>query len=162
MKKKLIIKYVGLKMAKLEPIVAEAKHVWDEQNYLNFVESLDVHKDVDLALKCQIEAVLRKRFNLAAHKCVFYKPTIGQWISDLIGHFTEDDIFCVFSQASGLSLACFKEGTIGSNTLNRPFLEDLVELLEMATGKKLLRYGHLYHLPDSYSYAELAHFFATE
>ncbi len=161
MKKKLIIKYVGQKMAKLEPIVAEAKQIWDEKKYVEFVESLDACKDVDLSLKRQIEVILRKRFDLVPHKCVFYKPTIGQWISDLIGRYTTDDILCAFSQASGLPVECFKEGTIG-DILNRPFLEDLVELLEVATGRKLLKYGHLYHLSDSFTYAQLAAFFATE
>ncbi len=149
-------------MAKLEPIVAEAKGALDEGEYIRFLENLDVDANIDSVLKCEIETLLRKRFNLVPHKCVFYKPTIGQWVSDLIGRFSVDDVYCVFTQASGLPLDYFKNGTIGDNFINRPFLEDLTELLEAATGKQLSRCGYLFHLPDSYSYAELAHFFATE
>ncbi len=161
MKKKLIIKYVGLKLGKFEPIVAEAKSIFSETEYEDFVASINVNKEMDSSLKHEIEAVLRKRFQLGAHKCIFYMPTVGQWIADLIGKLTKDDILEALCQASGMTLNDFKGKTFGSNVLNVPFLEDLIELFEGATGKKLLRYGHLYHLGDSYTYDELAEFFAT-
>ena len=161
MKKKLIIRYVGLKLGKLEPIVEEAKRTFSEEEYEAFVSSINVNHEVDPSLRSEIEAVLRKRFNLTAHKCVFCCPTVGQWIADLIGKFTKDDVFAAFSQVSSLPLADFEGQSIGSNLLDESVLEDLVESFETATGKKILRCGHLHHLGDVYTYDSLADFFAT-
>ena len=158
----LILKYVGNKLAKKEPMIADAKKGWSEEDFLNFIAECKALREFEPEFRADIEATLRKRFNLPAHKSIFYNPTAEQWIKDITGQLTEDDILDALSQMSGLSRSVFEKARLSDNTLYLPFIEDMVELFEGATGKKMLdEDGHLWDFLEKYSYRELAHFFAT-
>jgi len=160
MKLSLIIKYIGYKLALGEPKLQQAKQDWGEEDYLRLIAQCRA-AELDPAFKADIEATLRRRFNLHPHKGIFYDPSVEQWVKDVMGQLSKDDIFDSLCQMSGLKRSDFEKATIGNNVLNLPFLEDLVELFEGSTGKEMLRNGHLWHVSPKFSYDELAEFFAT-
>ncbi|MBR2300306.1 MAG: hypothetical protein IJ870_07050 [Alphaproteobacteria bacterium] len=158
----MIVKYIGYKLALNEPLIAEAKKTWQEEEYLRFVAECKALTELEPAFREEIEATLRKRFGLVAHKCIFYNPSVEQWVADVTGQLTEEDIMDALSQMSGVKKERLEKANIYDNTLFFPFVEDMVELFEGATGKHLLnKDGRLWHLPETYTYRELAQFFAT-
>lgn len=160
MKKSLIIKYVAKKLTQVEPALNETQKVFGNIAYLEIVKGSLV-SELPPKFKAEIEALLRKRFNLKQHACVFSaEMTVEQWIADITGLFSEEDILAIFSQISGVPVDTFRKAAYGSNILNRPFLEDIVEMLEAATGRKLTDEGYLSY-NDMYAYADIAKFFAT-
>lgn len=160
MKKSLILKYVAHKLAKYDNVAAEMQRAFGKETYLEVVKS-SLISELPVSFKIKMEVFLRNRFALKKHRCVFYsEPTVEQWIADLTGQFSEDEVFAVFEQASGLSAEKFRTMTFKSNLLDRPFLEDIVEMLEDATGKKLVAADYLTD-NDDYPYAAIPAFFAT-
>ena len=159
MKKNLIMKYVAKKLADVNEEAAEMKSVFGDEAYLEIVKG-NLVSDLSPKFKADMEAFLRKRFGLKKHDCVFMKPTVAQWIADLTGQFSEEDVCDVFVQRSGITAEVFRTKTYGDNILNRPFLEDIVEMLEAATGKNLTDAGYL-TWDDKYAYVDIAKFFAA-
>lgn len=159
MRKNLIIKYVAKKLANVNEEAAEMKRVFGDEAYLEIVRG-NLVSDLSPKFKAEMEAFLRKRFGLKEHKCVFTTPTVEQWIADLTGLFSEDDVYDVFVQHSGISDELIRTKTYGDNILNVPFVVDIVDMLEEATGKRLTDKGYL-TWDDKYSYAEIAKFFAA-
>ena len=160
MKESLIMKYVAEKLTKFDPAMKRAKEELGAECFLEVVKGTVV-TELNPKFKAAIETVLKRRFNLKDHKCVFFNtPTVEQWIADLTGLLSEEDVYTVFAQSSGLSEEIFKTKTFGDNVLNIPFVMDIVEMLEGATGKKLAEVGYL-NGEDSYAYANIAKFFAT-
>lgn len=160
MKKALILKYVAKKLAKSDTTAAEIQRAFGNEAYLEIVKT-SLISELPVSFKIKMEDFLRNRFALKKHRCVFYhEPTVEQWIADLTGQFSEDEVFAVFEQASGLSAEKFRTMTFKSNLLDRPFLEDIVEMLEDATGKKLIDTDYLLD-NDNYPYAAIPKFFAT-
>jgi len=158
-KRQIALKYVGLKLSEYDPAMAQAKAVQGEQNYLAWLGSMKVsHLKPDF--KATLEALIRKRHGVKPHRCVFYNPTVKQWVTDLLCKYTQEDVLDVFAQASGLSKEAFRKGLFGKNLLTRPLIEDLVDLLEQATGKKLTDVGYKKD-EDTYSYLRIAEFFAN-
>lgn len=159
MKKSLIIKYVGAKLAMQDARFAKAKATLTEQDYGALIESLKV-SELKTSFKKEMEEKLRSRFGLEKHRSIFYKPSVSEWIADLTGILSVDDIITGFSQVSGIRPAVFRKAAIRDNILDRLFLEDLVEGLEIATGRTLLKDGY-WCQDDNYTYMDIAKHFAT-
>lgn len=82
--------------------------------------------------------VIERKFKLNPNrKLLFPAPTLRQWVFDLAGEYQPDDIMDFFSQSSGASIAMLRNSNIDDTVFARPFLIDLVEQLEAATGKML-------------------------
>jgi hypothetical protein len=82
--------------------------------------------------------VIERKFGLnPKRKLLFPDPNVRQWIFDLAGEYQPDDLVDFFAQASGLSVKRLRRATIEDTLIDRPFLIDLVERLEEATGKTL-------------------------
>lgn len=82
--------------------------------------------------------VIERKFKLNPNrKLLFPAPTLRQWVFDLAGEYQPDDIMDFFSQSSGASIAMLRNSSIDDTVFARPFLIDLVEQLEAATGKEL-------------------------
>jgi len=156
----LVEKYVAFKMAFRDLTFKAAKAAMKEDVYITY--AMDAHiSEMPPVLKTELEEHLRRRFGLKVHKPLFFKPTIRQWLKDLFAVYSAEDILLAISQSSGIRKDILEASTINDSTLNRPFLIDLVEDIEAATGRVLLRDGDLVHLGDGYDYIELARFFAT-
>ena len=133
MKKKLILKYVAHKLAMIDEVAAEAKSSFSSEEYVSIVKG-SLASELPPKFRLEIEDIIRKRFSLRRHESLFLKPTVEQWIADLTGQLSVNDVYSVFAQLSGLSADTFRTARYGDNILNRPFLEDIVEMLEAATG----------------------------
>ena len=82
--------------------------------------------------------VIERKFKLNPNrKLLFPAPTLRQWVFDLAGEYQSEDIMDFFSQSSGASTAMLRKSNIEDTVFSRPFLIDLVEQLEAATGKML-------------------------
>ena len=159
MKKNLIIKYMAKKLANANKAAAEMKRVFGDECYLEML-SENLVSDLPPKFKSDMEKFLRKRFGFKKHKCVFMTPTVRQWVADLTGEFSEDDIYGVFVQRSGVSDELIRTKRYADNILNVPFVVDIVDMLEEATGKELKDRGYLTN-DDAFAYADIAKFFAT-
>ena len=153
-------KYVAIKMAFRDLNYKAAQKAMKEDVYLDYTMRASI-TEMPPILKTELEEALRRRFGLEEHKPVFMRPTVKQWISDIFGHYTAQDILAAMAQASGVASMILSTKTIDDATLNRPLLIDMVVGLENATGRKLLKNDDLAHLPKNYGYTDLAEFFAT-
>ena len=159
MKKNLIVKYVAQKLAKTSEAAAEMKRVFGNETYLEIIRT-NLISDLPPEFRAEIESMLKKRFGIKPHKCAFMAPTVEQWIADLTGLFSEEDVYNVFAQSSGLAPEKFHNAKYGDNLIDRFFLEDIVEMLEASTGRRLTDVGYLTY-NDGYTYAQIAKFFTT-
>lgn len=110
--------------------------------------------------------VIERRYKLnPKRKLLFPKPTVRQWIMDLAGDYQPDDMLEFFAQSSGISVAVLQKANIESTVLDRPFLIDLVDKLEAATGKSLNNMKEndfpLRYLGDV-KYTDLADYFSAK
>lgn len=161
MNRKLIEKYVATKMAKRSGYFAHAKETLSEEHYRELVMSSKLSEmPRDLAL--ELEERLRQRLGLKKHKSIFYKPTICQWLTDLMGSYRPEDILSALHQVTNCKPSELIRSTISGTIINRPFLIDLVEMFEEATGKLLLKDDSLDYLGDSFTYRDMADFFTCE
>lgn len=158
MEKQSVLNFVGSKLAESDPAMAQAKAMQGDK-YLEWIGKMPL-STLKPALKASVEASVRYRLDLKPHKCAFYAPTINQWITDLLGRYTKDDVLEIFVQASGLNKKAFRTGTFGKNLMTRPLIEDLVEILEQATGRKLDDAGYKKD-EDDYPYQRIATCFAN-
>ena len=132
-----------------------------EKEFIEHAMNLQA-SEMPSSLKVELEIRLRRRFGLKRHKSIFYNPTVRQWLTDLTGTYHPEDILSAFNQATGLKPSLFIEANIGDTIINRLFLIDLVEILEEATGRQLLKDDSLDYLGDSFSYLEMADFFTRD
>lgn len=160
---KLVRAYIAKKVAIRYEAFAFAKETMSVADYQNLVLSKKAACFSKEMLKTAKAAIMR-RFGIKEHKCLFKDPTLYQWIADVLGIWSKQDILAFFSVRSGFSVANFKDTTIGDTVLNRPFLISLVEELEDATRKRLCNYSEPYmplaYLGEDITYDELASFFS--
>jgi len=160
MKKNLIIKYIAKKLIQQRPDLKEARRVFGKEGYLELVRG-SVISELSPEFRNEIETILRKRFNLKPHTCVFCnEPTVEQWVADITGLFSEEDIYTVFSQNSGLPPEKIRISKYGDNIMDKNAIEEIVKLLEVSTGRKLEHIGYL-RGDDDYTYKDIAKFFAV-
>ncbi len=161
MKKNLIEKYVGLKVAQSDDFMSQLKETMAPADYIRKVMNLPLNV-ISSALKNFMEDRICKRYNIQRKSSIYYNPTIGQWLHEILEPYQAADFIEALSQASGLKPALFRKSTIGETVLPRWFLIDQVESFEAATGRLLLKDGDLAYLGEDYSYVELARFFAGD
>jgi len=116
-----------------------------------------------LPIREHCQAMICRRYNLPVRECLFRHPTIGQWVADITGKYTAEDIMAFFAQETALSSEFLKTATIGGQTLTRPYLITLVEKLEDATGRQLTlpeSTAPLSYLGDDVTFYEIAKYFA--
>ena len=102
MKKSLIMKYVAEKLTKFDSAMKRAKEELGAECFLEVVKGTVV-TELDPKFKAAIETVLKRRFNLRFHKCVFFNtPTVEQWIADLTGLLSEEALLTTASNKKGL------------------------------------------------------------
>jgi len=154
---KLVSIYVANKVAKWNYDFALLKQKEAKEDFVKDVLSSPLTA-VPTKLKRDIEQKLSARFGLTPHPSIFFKSrTIGQWLHDLTGCYTTDDILTGFVQATGLSRRYFQERNI--EHFDRVLLISLVENLESATGRTL--FGENWEISDEYKFTEIAAFFAA-
>ncbi len=115
-----------------------------------------------LPLQEHCQAMICRRYNLPARKCLYRHPTIGQWVDGITGRYTPEDIMAFFAQETALSPEFLKTATIGGQTVTRPYLITLVEMLEDATGRQLTlpeSSAPLSYLGDDVTFYEIAKYF---
>lgn len=159
MKRNLIINYMAKKFLTVSEVAVKTKEEFGDEGYLEIFRG-NLVSDLPRDFMSDMEAFLRKRFGFKKHKCVFTAPTVRQWVADLTGEFSEDDVYDAFVQRSGVSDKDIRTKTYGDNLLNTPFVKDIVDLFEEATGKELRQRGYLTN-DNSYAYADIAEFFTT-
>ncbi len=157
-------RYVARKLAQKDPIFAEAKKKMKEDDYLQLVLAQKVAEVSGIVKECE-KVILRrckserKRFHL------FSKPTIRQYIADMAGVYTLEDLLDFFAQATGYPASRIRKETIGSTIINRPYLITLIEELEEVTGKSLLWPNcgaPLVYLGEDVTYEEIARYFVDK
>lgn len=76
---------------------------------------------------------------------------------------TKEEVLNFFAKHSGLSVARLVKAPIGSSTLSRPFLIDLIEALEKKTGKNILADSDapMRYLPENTTIEDIAEAFST-
>ena len=160
MKKSLVQKYVAYKAAQIDFLLAEAKKVMKPEQYVKEVMSMKLDQ-IPVPLQRFLEKTISKRMGKEYTGSIYFVPTVGQWVDEMFGDFSREDILSYLSQASGLKPRKVKKYTIGDHVFDRPFLIELTEQLEKATGKHLIKGGDLAWLGEAYTYLEYANFFAT-
>jgi len=158
--KSLLLKYVAHKLAKLDERTAQVKKKLSEKEYLQMISEIKLFS-LDPVFVTEIEATMRKRLKRKLHKCLFCQPTVGQWIADLTGELTVDEILEACSQVSGVDTEELKVSQIRHGSMNCWTFDYLVDLLEDSTGKELSERGWYHYLTPQSTYQELANFFAT-
>ena len=161
---KLVKAYIAKKVAMRYPMFAFAKETMSKESYQSLVLSKKASYFSEEMLN-GAKAAIVSRFNIKDHRKIFKNPTLAQWISDVLGNWSQQDIMAFFSERSGFSATKFENSTIGDTVLNRPFLISLVEELEDATGKILCNYAApdmpLAYLGEDTTYGEIASFFSN-
>ncbi len=160
MTRKLIYTYVAYKMAFNDKLFAAVKETTSKEHFIETAMEAPLAK-ISPELRKKLEELFVRRFGLSKHPSIFYKPrTVRQWLHDLFALYTTEDILTALSQHSGMREDLLKRSTIGQ-ILDRPFLIELVEKFEEATGKTLLAGDDLSYLDDDkYTYLQMAQFFA--
>ncbi|MBQ8870438.1 MAG: hypothetical protein IJ019_03580 [Alphaproteobacteria bacterium] len=113
-----------------------------------------------------VKAAIMRRYHIKEHKMLYKDPTFGQWVTDVLGDYQQEDILTYFSTKTGLTVERLSDATIGDGTINVPYLQTLVKELENITGKTLLNDEDVFMCPLAYldeniTYAELASYFAV-
>jgi hypothetical protein len=155
--------YVAKKVAARYPELNFARETMAKTDYQSMVLSIKA-QDISPDVLSSIKSVLVKRFDLKEHQMLFRNPNLKQWVVDVLGVYTSEDILTFFSQRSGVSKERIASATIGDNLLDRNFLIFLVEHLESITGKFLCNDNDILHplmyLGDDTRYTELCSFFS--
>lgn len=164
MNEKLVRAYIAKKVAIRYESFAFAKETMSSEDYQELVLSKKASVFSAEMLK-KAKAAIMSRFGIKEHKFLFKDPTLYQWITDVLGSWTLQDIMAFLSARSGFAVDRFEDATIGDTVFNRPFLITLVEELEDATGKVLCNYADpdrpLAYLGEDITYAEIASFFSN-
>jgi len=156
MNEKLINLYVANKMAKWNTSLLMMKEAIRKEDFVRQVMSYPLTA-MPTRLKRDIEGKLQKRLGLKPHPSIFYKPrTIGQWLHDVTGFYTENDFLTAFEQNTGLGRFYFEKSDI--DHFDRVFLISLIEKFEDATGKVLIKDDNL---SDGLTFREIAAFFSA-
>lgn len=161
----LIKKYVARKAVKgiKDPVLREEMLKMTRGGDPSHV--MDLHPGLmSPELRCDIEKVIIKRYDLKPHPRLFSSPNIGQWIADITGVFTTDDVIAYFSQKTGVRASQLGKTKIGSQVVTRPYLISLVEKLEDVTGRTLTLPENdtpLAYLGEDITFDEIAKFFST-
>ena len=118
--------------------------------------------DEDMLNKAK--AVIMNRFGLRSRPRLFKAPTLKQWVAEVIGVYSREDILNFISERSGFSSERIARETIDSNLLYENFVSDLVEEIEFATGKQLCDVNDidypLWYLYEDITYGDIADFFS--
>ena len=157
--------YVAKKVAMRYPEFQFAQETMAKADYLNIVLNKKANQ-FDAEMLKSAKAAIMSRYRIKEHSAIFKNPTLRQWISDVLGSYSQLDIQNFFAERSGLGVQKISEATIGDGTLDVPFLETLIEELEFATGKVLLDdedvfLSPLAYLDEGITYEEVANFFSA-
>lgn len=104
---------------------------------------------------------IEERYNLPKRPRLFRKPTVGQWIANVTGIYSADDLLAYFEQETGMSNEKMATEKVGGQTVTKPFVIELIEKLEKATGYDLIdgddaKFARL----DSVTFSNLATYFS--
>lgn len=132
----LVERYICRKLQKTDEIYAFlAEHV-GKQEFFSMVLDTKI-SDLSPEFLSWHRAVIERKFGLPKRRLLFPRPTVRQWIFDLAGEYQPEDVMDFFVQSSGASKAMLTKNNIESTVIDHPFLIDLVDRLEEATGKVL-------------------------
>lgn len=157
--------YVAKKVAMRYPEFKFAQETMAKASYLNMVLNKKANQFDSEMLK-SAKAAIMSRYRIKEHPMIFTDPTLRQWISDVLGNYSQQDILNFFAEKSGLNVQRIAKATIGDGIINIPFLETIIEELELVTGKMLLdnEDSFLYplaYIDDEITYSEIASFFTA-
>lgn len=168
MNKSLIQTYVAYKVAFSDLLLAEAKRVMKKEDFIKKVMNMPL-KEVNPDLISAMETTFRRRFLLNEKSYIFKKPTVAQWIKDVFGDYTPDDILTAFTQMTNLSEKAFRGAKLSDTLLDASYLLDIVENFERATGHFILAQDSYHpdlesldYLGEDFTYEELARYFAGD
>lgn len=164
MNTRLVEIYVAKKLAMRDPLFKEARTKMSPEAYRKLVMEKvadEVFSADDLK---KLEETFVKKYNPKDHIRLFKKPTVKQWIVDLLGCYGVDDILAYFSQETALDVQRLATATIGGQTIMRPALIWMVEQIETATGRHLTlpeADAPLAYLGDNVTLKEIAKYFVA-
>lgn len=130
MNEKLVRAYIAHKAAKCYESFAFAKATMSSDAYQHLVLSREASEFPEDMLQ-NAKTVIMNRFNIKEHNALFNNPTLYQWIKDVLGTWTPNDIFDIISEKFHEEIDLFDFVSSESEML------DIIELLEKATGKSL-------------------------
>lgn len=162
MDKKIVKRYVAFKLAMQDQALAEARKTMSSDNFLEVVMRQMVSAYPSKVVRFCQEKIMQ-RYHLKPHKHLFKNPSIAQFISEITGEYTTQDIMMFFRQETGLSVNYLAQATIGGQVITRPALIWMIECLEAATGRQLTMLDSdapLAYLGDSITLFEIAKYFA--
>ncbi len=136
MKKSLVKKYVAYKAAQIDFLLAEAKKVMKPEQYVKEVMSMKLEQ-IPVPLQRFLEKTISKRMGKEYTGSIYFAPTVGQWVDEMFGEFSAQDIISYLSQASGLKPKKLKKATIGDHVFDRPFLIELIYWASLALSRSM-------------------------
>ncbi len=160
---KLIQTYVAKKVAMRYPEFKFAQETMAKVDYINMVLNKKANQ-FDAEMLKSAKAAIMSRYRIKEHPMIIKDPTLRQWISDVLGDYSQQDILNFFAERSGLDVQRISKATIGDQIIDIPFLETIIEELELITGKILVDNEDGFMCPlacikDETTYAEIASFF---
>ena len=160
---KLVEAYIAKKVTMGNQELGFAHETMAKDEYRAFVMNKKA-EEFDKEVLNKAKAVIINRFGLLSRPRLFRAPTLKQWVAEVMGAYSREDILNFISERSGFSSERIAGETIGSNLLYVDFVSNLIEELEFATGKQLCDANNidhpLWYLYEDITYGDIADFFS--